>query len=152
KPNQKNQKAESEMVVIDAKDVILGRMCAKAAKLLLLGKTVSMVNAEQAAMSGKLFVAKEKYLHRLTQKHKADPNRSPKWPKEPAMLVKRILRGMLPYRSQRGRDAYKRLRIYEGVPPELENAKKIRYDDFDASRQDRRFSILSLCRELGFNG
>ena len=32
------------------------------------------------------------------------------------MLVKRMIRGMLPYKTARGRAAYKRLKVYNGDP------------------------------------
>ena len=40
------------MVVIDAKDLIVGRMCAKAAKLAMKGERVDIVNCEEAIISG----------------------------------------------------------------------------------------------------
>ena len=40
-------------MIIDAKDLIAGRMGAFVAKQLLLGETVDIVNAEKAVISGK---------------------------------------------------------------------------------------------------
>jgi len=36
------------------------------------------------------------------------------------MILKRTIRGMLPYQQPKGRKAYKRLRVYIGVPEELQ--------------------------------
>src|SRR5438876_10907446 len=40
------------MVNIDATDQIAGRLCSKVAKLILVGKRVTVVNAERALISG----------------------------------------------------------------------------------------------------
>ncbi|MFH0956799.1 MAG: uL13 family ribosomal protein, partial [Candidatus Aenigmatarchaeota archaeon] len=40
------------MILIDAKDQILGRLASEIAKLVLNGETVSVVNAEKAIITG----------------------------------------------------------------------------------------------------
>jgi ribosomal protein L13 len=41
-------------------------------------------------------------------------------------MVKRTIRGMLPnHRFGRGREAFKRIKCYSGVPKEFENTKKL---------------------------
>ncbi len=143
--------AETKMI-IDGKGAILGRLSSRVAKLLLLGREVSILNAQRVLMSGSLQVAKAKYLHRLTQKHKADPNRSPKWPKDPSMLLKRIIRGMLPKKTLRGREALRRLRVYAGVPKEFEGAKPMTFPEFSGESKQKAFTLLSLCKEVGYIG
>jgi large subunit ribosomal protein L13 len=36
------------------------------------------------------------------------------------MILRRSVRGMLPYQTAHGREAYKRLKVYLGIPKELE--------------------------------
>ncbi|MEM2963581.1 MAG: 50S ribosomal protein L13 [Candidatus Anstonellales archaeon] len=139
-----------EKLTIDAKNTILGRLASKVAKYLLLGREVFIVNAEQALISGSLQKAKEKYLKRLTQKHKADPSRSPKWPKEAHRLLKRIIRGMLPKKTSRGKSALKRLKVFMGIPKELENEKFLTFSEFLGLSKRKTFSLLDLCREIGY--
>jgi large subunit ribosomal protein L13 len=104
------------MVVIDADGAVVGRLGARIAKLLLAGQQVEIINAEKAVMLGSLSAAKEHYLSRRGQQDKRSPENSPHWPRAPHLLLRRIMRGMLPWSSQRGRDAYHRLRVTVGIP------------------------------------
>lgn len=63
---------------------------------------------------------KEKYQ----QKREVGTHRKgPFFPRKPEMIVKRTVRGMLPYQTPHGREAFKRLKCHIGVPKELEGKK-----------------------------
>ncbi|PIN72869.1 50S ribosomal protein L13, partial [Candidatus Woesearchaeota archaeon CG10_big_fil_rev_8_21_14_0_10_47_5] len=40
------------MIIIDANNLVLGRLAARAAKLCLMGEKVSIINCEKAVISG----------------------------------------------------------------------------------------------------
>ncbi len=108
------------MKVIDATDVILGRMATLVAKDLLRGEDVAIVNAEEAVISGSKEFILEKFSHRRERKSIVNPARhGPFYPRLPDGIVRRAVRGMLPYRKARGKEAFKRLKVYRGVPEEL---------------------------------
>jgi large subunit ribosomal protein L13 len=134
------------MVTIDASGAVVGRLSARVAKLLLAGQQIEIVNADKAIMAGSLAAAKEHYLSRRGQKNKRTPEDSPVWPRAPHLLLRRIVRGMLPYKSRRGREAYKRLRAVVGAP-EGAKAQKIPEAAGDAKRVS--FTLRELCAELG---
>ena len=50
------------MVTIDASGAVVGRLCARVAKLLLANQHVEIINADKAVMAGSLSAAKEHYL------------------------------------------------------------------------------------------
>jgi large subunit ribosomal protein L13 len=104
-------------IIIDAKGLILGRMSSSVAKCLLQGESIVIVNAEQAAISGKrLQIVKEA----KTFLEVGHPRKGPNHPRRPDMIVRKTIRGMIPYRKAKGRDAMKRLRVYLGAPKEFE--------------------------------
>ncbi|MGC8478849.1 MAG: 50S ribosomal protein L13 [Candidatus Micrarchaeia archaeon] len=111
--------------VIDAKNAIAGRLASKAAKMALNGEKVAIVNAESAIISGKKSGIIENYKTRVNLKNKVDPDNSPYWPRRPDLLLKRIIRGMLPYRKPHGKRAYDNLRVFIGVPEAFKGAKMI---------------------------
>ncbi|MDE1868517.1 MAG: 50S ribosomal protein L13 [Candidatus Micrarchaeota archaeon] len=119
------QKQNQDIIVFDAKDKILGRLASTAAKSLLQGKSVAVINAENAVISGNKHTIAARYRTRLNLQEKANPEHSPYWSRRPDMLVKRIIRGMLPYNRPKGKSAYRRLKVYIGVPDELRSAKPI---------------------------
>ncbi len=113
------------MKVIDARDVILGRMASLIAKELLNGEKIIVVNAEEAVISGSKEDVLEKYATRRERSSLVNPARhGPFYPRRPEGIVRRAVRGMLPYKKAGGKAAYKRLRVYAGVPEEYKDTEK----------------------------
>lgn len=112
--------------VYDAKDKVLGRLASAVAKELMNGKSVIVINAEKAFITGNKLKIAKRYRVRLNLQEKENPEHSPYWPRRPDMLVRRIIRGMLPYHKKpSGKAAYKRLRVFVGTPKGLESAKPV---------------------------
>lgn len=135
------------MVVIDAKGAVVGRLGARVAKLLLAHQPVEIVNADQAVMLGSLSAAKEKFASRRSQKNKRNPEESPHWPRSPHLLLRRMIRGMLPHKSRRGRDAYHLLKVSQGMP---EGAKPISIKEASSSSKHGMFTLSELGESLGY--
>ncbi|MFP4632636.1 MAG: 50S ribosomal protein L13 [Halobacteriota archaeon] len=102
---------------VDGSDAVLGRLASEVASRALDGEDVVVVNAERIAVSGDPSDVADKYRARDEQKS----DRGPLHPKRPEGIAKRAVRGMLPYRRERGRRAYESVRFYVGVPPEVED-------------------------------
>ncbi|MEM4389810.1 MAG: 50S ribosomal protein L13 [Candidatus Micrarchaeia archaeon] len=141
------------MVVIDGSDMVLGRLAASVAKRLLRGESVVVINAERIVVSGDPKLVVEKYQKRRWAKDKANPEHSPHWPRKPELLVRRVIRGMLPFKSARGRNAFRLLRVFRGAPPELAaSAQRILDERATAEKLGRCITIAELCRRLGYAG
>ncbi len=136
------------MLVIDGTNLIIGRAASQIAKKLLEGEQVHLVNAENLVIIGNPAEIIEHYKQRRRIQHKGTPERSPSWPKVPNMLVRRIIRGMLPWKRSRGKEAYKRLFVYTGNPKKLEG-KTLETSVVKSVR--RSITISELCRNLGHN-
>ncbi|HDN50629.1 MAG: 50S ribosomal protein L13 [Thermoplasmata archaeon] len=109
------------MTVIDAARLPVGRLASVVAKRLLEGEEIAIINAEQAIISGK----KEEIIARYRHKTEVGgmKRKGPYFSRMPHMILKRTVRGMLPYQQPKGRMAYKRLRVFIGVPEELKDAE-----------------------------
>jgi len=142
-----------ETIIVDAKDQILGRMSSKVASLLLSGKNVIVINAEKAVISG----TKERVISRFKEKFERSTLKNPEKlghrnPKRPDGIVRRTIRGMLPYKQEKGRLAFKRLRVYIGIPENLQNAKYVQFPDAEASRLGNRYVYLGdVLKFFGWN-
>ena len=101
--------SSGNVTIIDAKGLILGRMASIVAKRLLEGESVIILNAELAAISGKRLQIVKDAKTFLEVGH---PRKGPNHPRRPDKIVRRTIRGMLPYRKPKGRQAFKRLRVY----------------------------------------
>jgi large subunit ribosomal protein L13 len=102
-----------ETTIIDGEGAVLGRLASTVASRSLDGETFAVVNAEKVVVSGERSGLVEKYREKVDE-HGSD--RGPKHPKRPDGIAKRAVRGMLPYKRQRGKDAFSRVRFYVGVP------------------------------------
>jgi large subunit ribosomal protein L13 len=110
-----------EMVtVIDADGLLLGRLASIVAKRSLEGEEIAIVNAEKTIVSG----SKTFNFARYDQKVKRGSREGgPFFPRRPDHILKRTVRGMLPYKRQRGIEAFKRVKTYVGVPDEFAGAE-----------------------------
>ncbi|NJE25437.1 50S ribosomal protein L13 [Thermococcus sp. MV5] len=109
------------MRIINAEGLILGRLASKVAKMLLEGEEIIIVNAEKAIITGNREFIFEKYKQRTELRTRTNPRKGPFYPKRSDELVRRTIRGMLPWKTERGRKAFKRLKVYAGVPKEFES-------------------------------
>ena len=136
------------MIVIDAEGAILGRLATKAAKALINGEKVVIINAEQAIISGNRNYIFRKYKQRVDRADIANPKKGPKFPRRPDLLVKRTIRGMLP-KTSRGKDAIKSLRVFMGVDSKYaEKAEKIE----GSIMHGEYMTIKELSKMLGWKG
>ncbi len=145
---------QSRVVVIDAQDTILGRMCTIIAKLLLEKYRVYVINAEKAVVSGERRRVIEGYkLFLEVRTHRNPYKRGIRRPRTPINIIKRTVRGMLPKETTEGFEALRRLKVYIGVPEELSKLPRIRILDASASRLAGKYVYLAdIARELGWRG
>lgn len=135
-------------MIIDAKDLIVGRFATVAAKKALLGEKIDIINCESAVMTGKRgFLLKE-------TKRKVDMGIHTKGPfisRMPDRYVKRIIRGMLPYKQEKGRKAYKRISCFIGIPKDMEGQKTAQIEGAHISKLGNLdyTTIGEICRRLG---
>ncbi len=136
------------ILVIDATDLIVGRLATRAAKEALHGKRVCIINSEKAVISGsKTFLVGE-WKRRFGQ---GVPRKGPYVDRFPDRMVRRIIRGMLGYHNPRGREAYESTMCYIGVPEEFKNEKAITFADAKVTKlpNARYMTIAALCKEMG---
>ena len=139
------------MKIINGEGAIFGRLATIAAKSALEGEQVVVVNAEKIIISGDPEQIIAKFKVRRGLKQKADPEKSPKFPRRPDMLVRRMIRGMLPFDKSTGRMAYKRIIVYMGVPDEL--VKQLGSAVPVEKKVPKMYiSMNDLSRELGWYG
>ena len=136
---------------IDAENAILGRLCTEVAKYLLEGHAVNILNCEKAVISGKKHSVLREYRDIQKIHTHTNPRRGPFHPKRPDRLVRRTVRGMLPWKKSRGREAYHRLLTYIGVPKEFAKAEIIKPKFADADKlKCKKITLGDLCKEFGW--
>tara|TARA_B100001029_G_scaffold176232_1_gene178847 strand:- start:715 stop:1194 length:480 start_codon:yes stop_codon:yes gene_type:complete len=149
---------EAITFVYNAEDKILGRLASIVAKQLISAKKagedtrVIIVNAEKAIVSGKRSSVLSDYRAKYELNH---ARKGPFFPRMPDQILKRTVRGMLPYqKNSSGRSALKSLRVEIGTPSDLSGDLPDGCEWGDLTKIDRplpeRFVRLGeISKELG---
>ena len=134
-------------MIIDAKNLIAGRLGTFAAKQALMGEEISIVNAELAVITGNKKFVINKYRI-LTSK--GNPQHGPFIPRSSDRLLKRIIRGMLPHKQEKGKSALKRIKCFIGVPNAFRGKELITIDKANVLKMQnlKYISIKELCNDL----
>jgi large subunit ribosomal protein L13 len=116
---------QREWVVIDATDVVLGRLASHAATLLRgkhkptfaphmdMGDFVIIINADKIALTGAKLAQKQAYHHSGYPGGLSSMNYAELLEKHPTRAVEKAVRGMLPKNSI-GRAQLTKLKVYAG--------------------------------------
>ena len=136
-------------MIIDATNLILGRMAAVAAKQALKGESVTIVNCEKAVITG----SREQLLENYAKKFDVGQvNQGPYFPRRPDMLVRRTIRGMLPRKKPKGRAAFARVECYVGIPSQIrrEEMKSLPEANLERIKKAAHMTVSELCKHLGY--
>jgi large subunit ribosomal protein L13 len=140
----------AEPIIIDATDQILGRLASYAAKNALNGNTVIVLNAEKAVVSGRKSNIVEEAKRRLKTRTLANQTTAPVHQRRPDLYLRRVVRGMLPWKKAKGKAAFHRVLVFMGVPEEYSNRKAAKVPEADASRLTSPYMTLgALAEEIG---
>ncbi len=144
------QTIEKNTAFINADGLILGRMASQVAKRLLNGEVLVIVNAEKAVLSGK---RKSKVAEAKQFLEVGAPLRGPFHYRRPDRIVRKTVRGMLPYAQPKGKSAYSRLKVFMGIPLALKTQQLETLEQAKAAKlKGPRLTLLELAKEVGWNG
>lgn len=120
----KRSEIPSRWFVIDATDVVLGRLASYVAHRLrgkhlpeytpnqMTGDTIVVINADKIRVTGKKAQQKKYYWH--TGMRLKERNLQDQMDRNPAVVIEKAIKGMLP-NTVLGRQAYRRLKVYAGA-------------------------------------
>ncbi|MGC8710282.1 MAG: 50S ribosomal protein L13 [Candidatus Micrarchaeia archaeon] len=141
----------SDEKIVDGKGMILGRVASRIAKMLIQNEHVVLLNADKVLISGHIDDILEEYKRKMDLRDKANPEHSPYWSRKPDLFVKRVIRGMLPYKKAKGKKAYKLLRVYIGIPSEYKDKKYVELDKNKSYDMfERTISVGEFSKKLGY--
>jgi len=133
-----------ETIVVDGENAVVGRMGSWVAKQLLKGDSVVILNAEKAIVSGD---PGENIADIVALRDKGGSSqKGPQISSLPDRMLKRMIRGMLPFDRTRGREAWRRLKCYTSYANDVKekNGKKF----FDGKLPAKYVTIKQICELL----
>ena len=146
---QKTQPVKKHPVLVNADGLILGRMASKVAKHLLNGEEVTVLNAEKAILSGK---RKSKVAEAKEFLEVGAPERGPFHYRRPDKIVRKTIRGMVPFKQPKGKNAFKKLKVFMGIPKDFKDLQLVTFDEAKAAKlKGPHLTLAELAREIGWN-
>lgn len=132
-------------MIIDADKLIVGRLATFVAKQALMGEKIEIVNAEKAVIIG----SKDDVLTKFKQRRaRGSPHFGPFYPKSPERILKRSIRGMIPYKTTRGRTALENVKCYKGVPTRFKDKELMSLENARVAPDKLRILSLQRISEL----
>ena len=133
-------------LVVDARDCVMGRVATEVAERALAGDRIAVINAEDAVITGR----REDVLGKYRDRAELGSDRGPAYPRRPDRIFKRAIRGMVPYKKDRGREALSNVRVYVGNPHE-QDATVLDGTSIDRLSTTRFVTIGTVAEHLGAN-
>ncbi|HJJ48495.1 MAG TPA: 50S ribosomal protein L13 [Methanocorpusculum sp.] len=129
------------VTVINAENLLLGRLSSIVATRVQAGEEIAIINSEKAIVSGHRGMVIGEFR---TRRVRGSVEGGPFYPRRPDQIVKRTIRGMLPYKTRPGAAAFRRVKAYVGVPYELKDAQA---EVLEAAHRDRLSSARYITLE-----
>lgn len=143
------QTTQNQVTLVNADGLILGRMASVVAKKLLNGEKVIIVNAEKAVISGK---KKSKVAEAKEFLEVGAPRRGPFHYRRPDRILRKTVRGMLPFKQPKGKTALKKLKVFISVPEDLQGQQLVSIEEAQAAKLNGPyFTLADLAKEIGWN-
>jgi large subunit ribosomal protein L13 len=147
------EKVQPKTFYVDASGQIAGRLCSKVAKLLLVGNSVVVVNADKALFSGARSNVMGGFFEKLKIASIVHPKHGPFHPRTPAGILTRMVRGMIPRSKPSGTSALRRLRVYAEIPKQY---GKIAFSNFDEAKATKPLAYYvplgEVAERIGWKG
>ena len=142
------QTTQNQVTLVNADGLILGRMASVVAKKLLNGEKVVIVNAEKAVISGK---RKSKVAEAKEFLEVGAPRQGPFHYRRPDRILRKTVRGMLPFKQPKGKTALKRLKVFISVPEDLKDQPLVSIEEAQAAKLKGPYLTLAdLAKEIGW--
>ena len=137
-------------MIIDGEGLIMGRLASTVSKMLLNGESIVVLNAEKILISGTKEWAYARYKQRVDRASISNPRKmGPKYPRRPDDIFRRTVRGMIPYRKSSGREAFKGLKVFVGIPKEFQNAEIFKLEEAVPKNIKKSIELGTVSKLLG---
>jgi large subunit ribosomal protein L13 len=136
-------------IIIDAQGAVVGRLASFAAKKALQGNKIIVVNAEKARIIGRKRVILDDYIKKRALGKGVQ--KGPHFPYRPDMILRRMIRGMLPWKRTTGREKFREIKCFISIPVEYQNKMKDAVK-FEIKNALNYLTLEELSKLIRYNG
>jgi len=137
------------VTVIDGRNLIHGRLASVVAEMIMGGEEVVVVNAEAIVITG---VRENTFRDFKAKVDRGDTTKrkGPFYPRRADLLFKRSVRGMIPWTTTSGRNAFRRLHAYVGTPKQFTEGFDITVEEQAMKKITGKYTTLgAVAKFLG---
>ena len=138
------------VTIIDGRNAVLGRLGSVVAQRIMDGEEIVVVNAESIVVTGERDMIFADYKARV-DRGDTTKRKGPFYPRRADLLFKRSVRGMIPWTSTSGREAYRRLHVFVGTPKQFADAETEKVEDAMKKISGKYTTLGAISKFLGSN-
>jgi len=138
------------VTIIDGTNAVLGRLGSVVAQRIMDGEEIVVINAEKIVVTGERDMVFVDYKARV-DRGDTTKRKGPFYPRRADLLFKRSVRGMIPWTSTSGREAYRRLHVFVGVPKQFADAETEKVEDAMKKISGKYTTLGAISKFLGSN-
>ena len=137
------------VTVIDGKNAVLGRLGTVVAQKIMAGEDVVVLNCESIVITGEKEMVFADYKARF-DRGECKSRKGPFYPRRADLLFKRSVRGMIPWTTTSGRNAFRRLHAYVGTPKQFTEGFDITVEEQAMKKITGKYTTLgAVAKFLG---
>ena len=138
------------VTIIDGRNAVLGRLGSVVAQRIMDGEEIVVINAESIVVTGERDMVFADYKARV-DRGDTTKRKGPFYPRRADLLFKRSVRGMIPWTSTSGREAYRRLHVFVGTPKQFADAETEKVEDAMKKISGKYTTLGAISKFLGSN-
>ena len=138
------------VTIIDGRNAVLGRLGSVVAQRIMDGEEIVVVNAESILVTGERDMVFADYKARV-DRGDTTKRKGPFYPRRADLLFKRSVRGMIPWTTTSGREAYRRLHVFVGTPKQFADAETVKIEDAMKKINGKYTTLGAISKFLGSN-
>ena len=138
------------VTIIDGRNAILGRLGSVVAQRIMDGEEIVVINAESIVVTGERDMIFADYKARV-DRGDTTKRKGPFYPRRADLLFKRSVRGMIPWTTTSGREAYRRLHVFVGTPKQFADAETEKVEDAMKKISGKYTTLGAISKFLGSN-
>lgn len=131
-------------IIINGEGCIAGRVASFVAKKALQGNKIIIVNCNKIVILGKKKNILENYQKKFSRGR--DPQKGPHFHRVSDKIMRRIVRGMLPWTKTKGREAFRKVHCFKDIPEKYKGKEMVVVAKADAINF---LSLGKLCKLIG---
>ena len=137
------------VTVIDGKNAVLGRLGTVVAQKIMAGEDVVVLNCESIIVTGEKEMVFADYKARF-DRGECKSRKGPFYPRRADLLFQRSVRGMIPWTTTSGRNAFRRLHAYVGTPKQFTEGFDITVEEQAMKKITGKYTTLgAVAKFLG---